>query len=203
MASPVKNIGECSVGGCCIPSKTKGLCRKHYMRLRSHGDPLGGSTGNGEPLAFIHDVAVPSKGDECLIWPFAKDRKGYARVYSNGRLHNASRYVCQLVHGDPPSEGLYAAHECGKGDTGCVNPRHLSWKTPKENQADRLVHGTHEHGERNAMAKLTSDQALEIIRLKGVMSQTKLAKRFGVCQTNISQIQNRKTWVFVDEGEAK
>ena len=29
----------CSVLDCGIPASTRGLCKKHYMRFRRHGDP--------------------------------------------------------------------------------------------------------------------------------------------------------------------
>ena len=29
----------CSVSDCGIPASTRGLCKKHYMRFRRHGDP--------------------------------------------------------------------------------------------------------------------------------------------------------------------
>lgn len=50
--------------------------------------------------------------------------------------------MCQKAHGDPPSPKHDAAHSCGRGHEGCVNPNHLSWKTKKQNQADRITHGT-------------------------------------------------------------
>jgi hypothetical protein len=31
--------GECSVPGCTSAARSKGLCSKHYMRTRRHGDP--------------------------------------------------------------------------------------------------------------------------------------------------------------------
>lgn len=35
----------CSVAGCSSVRDAKGLCHSHYMRLRRHGDPLGGRPG--------------------------------------------------------------------------------------------------------------------------------------------------------------
>jgi hypothetical protein len=54
----------------------------------------------------------------------------------------AHRLMCQLAHGDPPTPDHIAAHSCGRGHEGCVNPNHLSWKTYSENELDKRVHGT-------------------------------------------------------------
>jgi hypothetical protein len=69
--------------------------------------------------------------DDCLIWPFSSTR-GYGHFKCNGVRSYAHRYMCTLVHGEPPSDEHQASHSCGKGHQKCVSPRHLSWKTQSE-----------------------------------------------------------------------
>jgi hypothetical protein len=101
------------------------------------------------------------------------------------------------VNGPPPTPEHEAAHSCGKGHEGCIAPGHLEWKTPAENTADRLVHGTHSRGERSYWAKLTEADVREILAMKGIIPQRKLAVRFGVTHQTIYKILRRQIWAWV------
>jgi predicted XRE-type DNA-binding protein len=84
------------------------------------------------------------------------------------------------------------------GHIGCVNPRHLRWKSPKANQADRIVHGTYIEGERHHAAKLTEALAEEIIHLVASgSSQRELSKVFGISNQSINDLVKGKTWACV------
>jgi hypothetical protein len=135
----MKKLKSCSI--CGKPHEAKGYCRSHYERLFRYGDPQGGRTSRGEPLRFIQEVALQHTSDECLTWPYGKARDGYGMVWIDGRKVIASRYVCKRAHGAPPTPKHEAAHSCGKGHEACIAQGHLSWKTPAENAADKLVHG--------------------------------------------------------------
>lgn len=130
------------------------------------------------------------ESDDCLFWPFGRDRHGYGMVKSpkDAKILRAHRFMCELVHGKPPTPQHYAAHECGKGHLGCINPQHLSWKTASENQFDRRRHGTHGNGV-GRRGKLTPIQWQEIREAKGVVTQTELARRYGVAEGTIRGIQ--------------
>ncbi|MGN7750589.1 HNH endonuclease [Sinorhizobium sp. 22678] len=110
------------------------------------------------------------------------------------------RLVCKLVKGEPPTDRHEAAHSCGNGHLGCVNPNHLEWKTRSENQLDRVAHGTSLRGERHLQAKLTEREAREIWRLKGVKRQTEIAAEFGVTRYAIYCIHNQRSWAWIHEG---
>jgi hypothetical protein len=148
-------------------------------------------------LRFIHDVALQHTGDECLFWPFGKNRDGYGQLTIDGKKVGAHRYICELAHGAPPTTEHQSAHSCGKGDEGCISQVHLSWKTPIENKADELLHGTRIRGERHVSAKLTEAAAREIINLKSAEPQRKLAERFRVSQMTISRIQSGRKWAHL------
>lgn len=192
------NSGICSIPNCDKIPRGKGLCSAHYTRLRRHGDPLKGTTPNGEPMRWVNDVAFNHSRDECLKWPFSYMLNGYGVISVEGKSTGAHRYVCKLVNGEPPTEAHYAAHNCGKGHLGCVNPKHLEWKTPAGNQADRVIHGTHDRGERSASSKLTEADVHEIRRLKGSLPQNEIGRRFGISQMQVSLIHRRLRWAWLE-----
>src|SRR5690606_24396026 len=129
----------------------------------------------GHPERFFREVALVYEGDECLIWPYARSDAGYAHGWVDGALHNIHRLVCEVVNGPPPTPDHQAAHNCGNGDLGCVAKGHLQWKTPVENSADMLIHGTRERGDQRYNAKLNAEQARVIFVMKGNVPQKTLA----------------------------
>jgi hypothetical protein len=146
--------------------------------------------GNGAGIQWIR-ARVGYQGDDCLIWPFHLCN-GYGTLGYLGKQYYAHRFMCELAHGAPPSPDLEAAHSCGRGHLGCTNPRHLSWKTPGENQRDRAGHGT-----RNVWSwrgKITQAQADEILALKGKRTQAEIAEQFGISRSNVSFIHCGKAW---------
>lgn len=143
---------------------------------------------------FEETVLIHTTRDKCLIWPFARSKQGYGRMSFGGRNHIVSRLVCLKRHGVPPSPKHQAAHSCGNGHLGCVNPHHLSWKTRKENSADSVAHGTSAAGERHRSAKLNAADVEEIRRRQDEAARYRLAREFGVSECTISSIIHRRTW---------
>jgi DNA-binding transcriptional regulator YiaG len=141
--------------------------------------------GRSPLMAWIRDHLSYS-GDDCLTWPFGRDRNGYGSTVRRGKKVLAHRYICTIVHGEPPTPKHHAAHSCGKGHEGCVNPRHLSWKTNSENQLDRHQHGTNA----KSRTKLTPEQVDEIRSLKGAESTGVTAARFGISEATARHIQS-------------
>lgn len=190
----------CSIPGCGkIGKLRRGWCHPHYMRWRSHGDPLGGGTANGVPMRYFREVVLAYEGGECLKWPFSGNQYGYGTVQCNGRKHLVSRLVCEEEHGPPPTPNHEAAHSCGNGNGGCCTKGHLSWKTPAENNADKIVHGTHSRGEKQRNHKLTSKDVLKIRTLIGKVSQKKIAQKFGVDPSAISRIHHGVDWGWLKD----
>lgn len=144
----------------------------------------------GSGLKWLHEHKDYS-GDFCLLWPFGRT-EGYGTFGAggSGKLKYAHRYMCELVHGPAPTPKHQAAHECGNGGGGCVNPKHLKWKTPSENMCDKTAHGTQTPGPKG---KITIEQAREIQALRGKMKQRDIAEMFGISRSNVGYIQN-KTW---------
>lgn len=188
------NSRLCSIPGCGKPRDSHGYCGAHAQRFRRHGDPLGGGTGHHEPMRFIENISAPYEGEDCLIWPFGRTNAGYAQIHIGDTTAHVARIICEKHHGPPPTPEHEAAHSCGRGHLACINPNHLSWKTHKDNEADKLMHGTHQFGERNTQAKLTSEHVDTIRRLRGRETQQSIADRFGISQSLVSLIQSGKLW---------
>jgi len=190
---------NCSVNGCNRKVLARGWCGKHYQRRVKYKNPNATKmTERGLPLHFLHKIAIPYQGNNCLIWPYCKSNDGYAGIRVNGRSHTVSRLICELVNGIPPTNQKYeAAHICGNGQLGCVNPKHLKWKTPKDNKSDELIHGTRNRGEKHGLSKLTEKQVIIIRKEKGLLKN--IAKRFSVSPDTISSIKLRKTWKHLTE----
>jgi hypothetical protein len=148
----------------------------------------------GEALRFLRESAFTYEGDECLIWPFNRDAFGYARMHHEGRPQFVHRLICEAANGPAPTPKHEAAHSCGRGAEGCCTKRHLSWKTRKENEADKLIHNTHSRGERCVTAKLTEAQVLEIRALEGKARRTEMAARYGVTSSPIGAILRGQNW---------
>jgi hypothetical protein len=118
----------------------------------------------------------------------------------------AHRYAWFLAHGEVPA--LQVLHACDVPN--CVRPSHLFLGTPKDNSDDKIKKGRQargervwhrrrvycQHGERNGMAKLTREQAQEILRRAqvGEESQRTIAASFGVGQDVVSRILSGKRW---------
>lgn len=191
----------CAVEGCGKPFRAKTFCWRHYERFKTYGDPLKGGTSHGELLRYVEDTVLTYTGSDCLEWPFGRISTGYGSLRADGKQQVASRYICQRVHGDPPTPEHEAAHSCGNGHLGCVTKGHLSWKTRVENQADRLIHGTDARGEKCWLAKLNTEDVKQIRAMQGVETQAALAEEFGVDQSNICHIQKGRSWNHTMEGQ--
>ncbi len=123
--------------------------------------------------------------DCCLIWPFGRHPDGQAVLSVDGGMTYAHRYMCRLVNGEPPTPEHEAAHSCNRGHDACVNPHHLSWKTPGEN---------HKEAEWHPKVKINADQAREIRDLKGLEVVSVTAERFGLSPVTVRQIQAGRIW---------
>ena len=190
-----KGTKPCSVDGCGAYMIAKSFCNKHWLRWWKYGSPTAGDTYKGETGEWCRTVAIHHVGDECLIWPFSRSAKGYGSTRVNGESVGAHRYVCELVNGPVPVDGMVAAHSCGKGHHGCVSPFHLRWATHHENCADKITHGTALDGELLPQSKLTIEKVklAKSMRSEGLFYR-EIADHFSVAPDTIRSAILGKTW---------
>jgi len=188
----IKGVKTCNVNGCFGRHKAKGYCKKHYVRYKNHGTPIGPGTEIGAPATFLSAV-VANPPNQCVSWPYGKYPDGYGRIRINGMDIGAHRAALLAYAGPPPNGKPYAAHRpniCH--NRSCVNPKHLRWASPKENTFDMLKDGTRIMGEKHSAAILT-DRDVRLIR-KDNRKQSVIADEYGVNYTTISNIKTRTTW---------
>lgn len=148
------------------------------------------------------------KSSGCWLWKARKLPAGYGRFSIGHKDIYAHRMSWELANGFIP-DGLCVLHSCDTPD--CVRPKHLFLGTKAENNLDRDQkgrtasgdrHGFRLHpesvprGSKHANSKLTERKVKTIRRLysKGEVSQTDLARLFGVGQGRISAVVRRETW---------
>lgn len=184
----------CSIPGCGKVHYAREWCGMHYMRWYTHGDPMGVAPKRDTKCQkYYREVVLRHEGDDCLIWPFSRDSRGYGHLRRDGKVKSTSRLVCEDINGPCPSPIHEAAHTCGKGHLGCVSPAHLIWKTRADNQADRITHGTDIRGERNVRSKLTV-QNVRDIRSELSLTRTEMAAKYGVSLRCIYSILEGASW---------
>lgn len=143
-------------------------------------------------MAFIL-ANVGFDGDECLIWPFNRDKvTGVPQISVNRTTKSPARIICEKSHGRPPTPKHHAAHWCGNSHLGCINPKHIRWATPSQNEIDKRMHGTAPIGAAHGFAKITDEIALEIINSKESLS--KIGARFGISHSTAGKIRRREKW---------
>jgi hypothetical protein len=125
------------------------------------------------------------------------DSAGYLSVeqYHEGKHRRISvhRVVLEAFIGPCP-DGHEARHIDGnKRNNKLWN---LAWGTPAENAADRIRHGTQLRGSKIKSAKLTEEQAREILRLyrSECPHRPTLAERFRVSWATIDRIIQGVAW---------
>jgi hypothetical protein len=135
--------------------------------------------GKGKTANWLRDH-LDYPHDYCLIWPFSKDsRVGRGMMAINGQHGWAHRFMCELAHGPAPEGKPQAAHNCGNGHKGCVNPRHLSWKSNSENQIDRVRHDRVKRYEKRIGFTPYQINEIRAQYASGNFTQMQLAERFG------------------------
>jgi hypothetical protein len=151
-------------------------------------------------LAKKLDILADRTGGKtaCHIWAGGRDKDGYGRLYSGNQDLAAHRSALEVKIGRRLLSGELALHSCDNPP--CVNPEHLSVGDHLANNQDCVAKGRHVFGERSPEAKLTEEQAREILRevvpyRRGIY--TALAKRFGVSSRLVAYIATGRRWAHL------
>lgn len=188
--------------------------------MRQESELISRIHNNTTLLALLLDNATPN-GD-CLEWMGQYSNSGYGHKSIMGRKFLIHRLV-YLIHNGPLPKGVCVLHKCDNRK--CIKYEHLFPGTKKDNAIDmvrkgrqifqvhpeRIARGDrcgsrthpesrpHLFGEASGMARLTNEDVLKIRELyaQGNMSQARLGKMFGVCQTTIVKVVNRITWSHI------
>lgn len=137
--------------------------------------------------AFMNKVKVSDNG--CWEWTGLKDKDGYGLLPYAGKQLRANRVSLKL-DGREALSSEYACHTCDNAS--CVNPEHLYPGTPLENSADAVARGRVRTGSRVHFAKLREEDIPNI--RSDPRSNREIAEDYGVTQSNIKMIKDRKTW---------
>jgi len=151
------------------------------------------------PQARLWSHTQHGHPDAC--WPVKGklDHRGYGRFRLGGARDGiemtASRAAYTLWVGPVP-DGCYVLHTCD--NPACVNPGHLWAGTQTDNMRDAAAKKRTCIGERNGMARLTTDDVRGIkTKLRAGATLTAVAAEFGVSISLISLIRKGRRWPHI------
>jgi hypothetical protein len=129
----------------------------------------------------------------CLEWTGAKNERGYGIYYKSGHLLRAHRVAWEMENGAIPA-GVIVLHRCDNPP--CIDTRHLSLGTQRDNMADMVSKMRAPNGEKSGTHKLSEAEALLIIDALACKTESRaaLAARFRVSATCIQAIATGKSW---------
>jgi hypothetical protein len=184
----------CTIDGCGKMLLANGMCSMHYNRQRRRGSPfLRNKAANGELAAWLNEHVLCYEGDDCQEWPFQKICNGRGGISIDGKTVLVARVVCERVHGPAPTPDHETAHSCGHA--WCVTKRHVRWATHVENEADKILHGTHLRGEKIGTSRWNEGQ-IRFIR-NSSMSARQIEEFMGVGRDYVYSIRGYKVWKHI------
>lgn len=136
------------------------------------------------------------KTNTCWLWLREPNRDGYGKFNISVNkikyqfLAHRFSYFLHIGYTE-----LNVLHKCDV--PACVNPTHLYEGTQEDNLRDALDRGRFPIGTQRWNAKLTEANIREIRALCGILSQTEIAKKFGIQQPEVSRILNGLHWSHV------
>ncbi|AAP34102.1 gene 7.7 [Escherichia phage T7] len=126
--------------------------------------------------------------EDCIEWTGGVNSKGYGRKWVNGKLVTPHRHIYEETYGPVPT-GIVVMHICD--NPRCYNIKHFTLGTPKDNSEDMVTKGRQAKGE-ELSKKLTESDVLAI--RSSTLSHCSLGELYGVSQSTITRILQRKTW---------
>ena len=171
--------------------------------------PIPGYVGAYEvsDLGLVRSVTrlVPHSTSGSLLLPgkllsTGALRNGYPTatlcVNHQRKSFKVHRLVLLAFVGECPA-GMESCHKDGNKKNNALS--NLRYDTRKLNNADKILHGTDNNGDKNHRAILTPEQVSEIRRrAKGGESGARIAIEFGVARRTISGICSETSWRTID-----
>jgi len=143
---------------------------------------------------FFADRMTVNPETGCHEWQRYISQNGYGTVKHKRKQWPAHRFMWAHKNGPIP-DGMVVCHKCD--NRRCINPDHLFLGTTQDNVDDKMSKGRFKPlaGEKNGSSKLTHKDVLNI--LNDTRSQRAIAADYGVGQSNVSLIKQRKAWTGV------
>lgn len=150
-----------------------------HGRVRSEDRVVVEKTGMAKRLKGKVLSACPNRG-------------GYPsfKVSHDGRLIavRVHRAVALAFIGQPPTDRHEVAHRDGDRANNCAD--NLRWDTRKGNFDDKVLHGTHNRGERHPHSRLSNEDVAEI--RASSLSNSRLATQFGVSTEHVQRVRSNQ-----------
>jgi len=108
----------------------------------------------------------------------------------NHKVHRLvlENFICKCP------EGMEGCHNDGNKTNNKLN--NLRFDTHKNNELDKIFHGTDNNGERCGTSKLNNWQVRIIKKLIGELTQQEISEIFNIHRVQISKIKNNKQWKY-------
>jgi len=149
----------------------------------------------GHPNYMISDMGrvLSMAMKKALIMSLGANRDGYLRLAltsATGRRHVCVHTLVLETFCGPRPHGYVSRHLNGVRDDN--RSSNLAWGTHVENTRDMFAHGTMH------TARLNEDQVSAILSEPRCVTNTEIAKRYGVNGRTISSIRTGKHWKHVE-----
>jgi hypothetical protein len=190
----------CVVSDCQARRVARGLCPKHWWRLRQHGSTsLPPRVTQSYEERFWARVRVCGP-EECWPWLGRLNNNGYGSFWNGHRVVSAHAFAWVSRNGPMPADKPWGLHHCDNPP--CCNPSHIFPGTHADNVADMVMKGRGRgkvfRGEQHGMAKVDT-RAVRSMRaaVSRGESLSSVARRYGLNRSTVDGICSGRLWRHV------
>lgn len=200
-------MDTCSIKGCTGPIfvRARGLCSRHYNRLRTTGTVEDGIRARATFEERLWRQISRRGPNDCWPWKAKSRVAGYGYIGKGGRSGGkmlAHRAAWEVLNGPIPEgeghHGTVVLHTCD--NRLCCNPAHLRLGTQADNVRDMDAKGRRvavlRYGEDHPNTTLTAED-VRAIRATDASHDKIWAERFGMSPGGIKQVRLRRTWKHI------